>query len=108
MPMIHIEYDPAKVTKEQAKQLAEDMVKFTQKATGLPDVYGWANASQIRTAVDPVEILVELSAHLVPEGPKALSQPLAANLKQWKVDHNFELPLNLTVVPMNWALEIGI
>jgi hypothetical protein len=109
MPIIRIEYDPDKVTAEQATRLATDVVEFTKEVTGIPEVYAWANASQIRIGIDPVDIIIELSATKVPDGDAGkLSKPIAAKIKQWKTDHDFSQPINLTIVPVNWQLEIGI
>ncbi|HEX3082730.1 MAG TPA: hypothetical protein VHQ86_05800 [Candidatus Saccharimonadia bacterium] len=109
MPIIRFEYDPDKVTAEQITRLATDMVTFTQEVTGMKEVYAWANASQIRIGIDPVDIFIEMSAHLVPDGdPSKLSKPLVAKIKQWKADHNFAEPINLTFTPVAWQLEIGI
>jgi hypothetical protein len=109
MPIIRIEYDPDKVSAAQITQLAKDVVRFTKETTGIPETYAWVNASQIRINIDPVDIFIELSAHKVPDGdPNQLSKPIAAKIKQWKQEHHFEPPINLTVTPVNWALEIGI
>lgn len=109
MPIIRIEYDPDKVTTEQITLLATDVVEYTKEVTGIPEVYAWANVSQIRINIDPVDIIIELSAHKVPNGDAGkLSKPIAAKIKQWKTDHNFTQPINLTVTPVNWQLEIGI
>lgn len=109
MPVIRIEYDSDKITAEQITRLATDVVEFTKKVTGIAEVYAWVNASQIRINIDPVDIFVEISAHKVPgSDPKNLSQPIAAKIRQWKQDNAFDYPINLTVTPVPWALEIGI
>jgi hypothetical protein len=109
VPIIRVEYDPDKVTAEQITSLAKAAVQYTQEVTGIPEVYAWVNASQIRINIDPVDIIVELSAHKVPNGdPKTLSGPIADKLRQWKADNSFQQPINLTVTPVAWALEIGI
>jgi hypothetical protein len=109
MPVIRVEYDPDKITTEQITRLATDVVEFTKEITGIPEVFAWVNAAQIRIGIDPVEIMIEISAHKVPDGDATkLSKPIAAKLKQWKADNNFTLPINLTIIPMQWQLEIGI
>ncbi|MGH7195819.1 MAG: hypothetical protein ACREGA_03510 [Candidatus Saccharimonadales bacterium] len=109
MPIIRVEYDPDKVTAEKITQLAKDVVEFTKEVTGIPEVYAWVNASQIRINIDPVDIFVELSDHKVPEGDASkLSKPIASKIKQWKTENNFTQPINLTITPVKWQLEIGI
>lgn len=109
MPVIRVEYDPDKITQEQITKLATDVVEFTKEVTGIPEVYAWVNASQIRIGIDPIDIIAEMSAHKIPEGdPYKFSKPIAAKIKQWKSDHNFTEPINFTLVPVAWALEIGI
>jgi hypothetical protein len=72
-------------------------------------VYAWVNSAQIRIDIDPVDIMIEMSAHKVPDGdPKKLSAPIAEKIRAWKKENNFDLPINLTVIPVAWALEIGI
>src|SRR4051812_42157958 len=109
MPVIRIEYDPNKVTAEQITRLAEDVVEYTKEVTEIPEVYAWVNASQIRINIDPVDIFIELSAHKVPDGDASkLSKPIADKIRQWKAEQNFAQLINLTVIPVQWQLEIGI
>jgi hypothetical protein len=109
MPIIRVEYDPDKIAPEQITELSKAVVEFTKEVTGIPETYAWVNASQIRIDIDPVDIIVEISAHKVPDGdPKQLSGPIADKIRHWKDEHRFEQPINLTVTPVNWALEIGI
>jgi len=109
MPIIRVEYDPDKVSAEQITQLTQDVVAFTKEVTGIPEVYAWVNASQIRINIDPVDIFIELSAQKVPNSdPSVVSKPIADRIRQWKIDHNFNQPVNLTVTPVQWQLEIGI
>ncbi len=109
MPIIRVEYDPEKFTAEQITRLTTDVVEYTKEVTGIAEVYAWANASQIRIGIDPVDIIIEMSAHKVPQDDASLlSKPLVAKIKQWKVDHNVTEPINLTIIPVQWQLEIGI
>ncbi len=83
MPVIRVEYDPDKITTEQITRLATDVVEFTKEVTGIPETYAWVNAAQIRIDIDPVDIMIEMSAHKIPEGDASkLSKPIAAKLKQ--------------------------
>jgi hypothetical protein len=109
MPIIRVEYDPDKISAEEITELSQAAVEFTREVTGIPETYAWVNASDIRIDIDPVDIIVEISAHKVPDGdPKKLSGPIADKIRQWKAEHQFTQPINLTVTPVNWALEIGI
>lgn len=37
-----------------------------------------------------------------------LVRNIKERLKEWKVSSGFSHPINLTLIPMNWKVEIGI
>jgi hypothetical protein len=48
-----------------------------------------------------------MSAHKIKDADK-LIQEFKEGLSEWKVKHAISYPINLTLIPMNWKIEIGI
>ena len=67
----------------------------------------YANNSQVKIAVSPIEIFIRLSDHKITDADKLISD-IKSKLSEWKIENNFPHPINLTLIPMNWKIEIGI
>ena len=48
-----------------------------------------------------------MSAHKIVDQDE-LMQEIKSKLKEWKDKNNFAHPINLTLIPMQWKIEIGI
>lgn len=107
MPMIRMEFDADKVNKEEALYLSNAAQTIVSKITGIEDVFVYANSSQIRMKVAPIEIFVEMSAHKIKDADKLISD-IKEGLADWKKGSDFKHPINLTLIPMQWKIEIGI
>jgi hypothetical protein len=107
MPVIRIEYDPAVVTDFRARALCQAAKAAVVAATGIPETFVYGNASQIRVDVAPVEIWVEVSTSKVPD-PAKTAADIRAKLSEWKQQDNFGAKINLTLIPMQWQLELEI
>jgi hypothetical protein len=107
MPVIHIEYDENNITEADARKLAEASHKLVSSITDIEDVPVYANSSQIRVAVSPIEIFVRLSAHKI-DDPDKLTAELKSAFSEWSKKEQFNHPINLTLIPMDWKIEIGI
>ena len=107
MPVIRIEYDPAVVTDFRARALCKAAQSAVIEATGIPETFVYGNASEIRIDIAPVEIWVEVSAHKVPD-PAKTAQDIRVKLEAWKKAENFGANINLTLIPMQWQLELDI
>ena len=107
MPLIKLEYDNTKVNKDEANQLSQAVQKVVSEATGIEDVFVYGNSAEIKVQIAPVEIFVEMSAHKI-ENLEELTKQIKEKLSAWKTDSNFEHPINLTVIPMNWKVEVDI
>lgn len=107
MPVIRIEYDSQLISEVKAQALCKAAQNAVVQATGIDSTFVYGNASQITIDIAPVEIWVEVSAHKVPD-PEKTSKLIRAELQQWKLHENFEHPINLTLIPMNWQLELDI
>lgn len=107
MPMIHIEYDNAGVSDHDAEALARAICGIVSRATGIKDVFVYANTAKIKVQVAPIEIFVRMTAAKIKD-ENALMQDIKVKLAEWKLSTNFQYPINLTLIPVNWKIEIGI
>ncbi len=107
MPVIKLEYDDNAVSDVDVKIISEAIRGIVIRATGIQDVFVYANTAKIKVQVAPIEIFVEMSAHKIDDVDKLLSD-IKAKLKEWKKHANFKHLINLTLTPMNWKIELGI
>jgi len=107
MPLIRIEYDNSKVSDTDATKVSETIQKIVSEVTGIDDVFVYANSAQIKVKIAPIEIFVEMSAHKIVDVDKLIAD-IKDNLAEWKRENQFEHPINLTLIPMQWKIEFGI
>jgi hypothetical protein len=48
-----------------------------------------------------------MSAQKIADADKLIGD-IKIRLAEWKKDNNFPHPINLTLIPMQWKIEIGI
>lgn len=107
MPTIRIEYDNGKLEKEQVVKLSEAVRGIVMEETGIEDTFVYANSAEIKLAVAPVEVYVQLSAQKIKDVDN-LFQRIKVRLSQWRKESSFPQPINLTLIPMQWKFEVGI
>lgn len=107
MPMIHIEYDDAKVEDAEIKSLADAVQKIVSEATRIEDVFVYANSARIKVKIAPIEIFVRMSTNKITDREKLFAE-IKRQLIEWKSVLGFPHPLNLTLIPMDWQFETGI
>ena len=107
LPVINIEFDDAKVGKADVLALSKAIQKIVSEATKIEDVFVYANSSQIKVEVAPIEIFVEMSASKVPD-KEALFQVIKEPLVKWKKENNFKHPITITLTPVDWKFEVDI
>ena len=105
--MITIEYDDGKVEKSDVLALSKAAQKIVSGATKIKDVFAYANSSQIKIKAAPIEIFIRMSAHKITDAD-ALLEEIKSRLSSWKKKTSFKHPINLTLIPMQWKIEIGI
>jgi hypothetical protein len=71
------------------------------------DVMVYANSSEIKIKVAPVEVFIQISAHKA-RGIDVMMDEMRLRLTIWKQEHIFSHPINLTLIPMDWSFQIGI
>ncbi len=107
MPMINIKYDDKKVKDEEIIFLSEAVQKIVKETTEIEDVFVYADSPKIKVDVAPIEVFVEMSRSIVLAKEK-LSEDIKNKISVWKKENNFNHPVNLTLIPMDWKFEVGI
>jgi hypothetical protein len=107
MPIIRIDFDGGKLTKEEILSLSKSIKEIVSKATHIEDVFVYANNSWVKINIAPVEIFIEMSAEKIGNVDE-LVKTIKLSLHEWKKEENFPHPINLTLIPMNWKIEIDI
>lgn len=107
MPLIKIEFDNEKVIKDDIISLSEAIQKIVSEITSIEDVFVYGNSAEIQYMIAPIEIFIEMSAHKINDR-KELVAKIKSKLLFWKQEVNFSHPINLTLIPMDWNIEIGI
>ncbi|MDO8500111.1 MAG: hypothetical protein Q7S66_05680 [bacterium] len=107
MPLIRIEYDNNNVENADIQKLSEAVQKIVSETTNIEDVFVYANSAEIKVKIAPVEIFIQMSAHKI-EDRDALTKELVSRISAWKKENNFNHPINFTLIPMDWKIEIDI
>ncbi len=107
MPIIRIDYDTAQVQKPDIEILSNEILNIVSKHTEIKEVFVYVNSHELVLKADPIEIFVEMSAHIMEKRPDLMAD-IKADVKAWKESSDFKTPINLTLIPMTWEMEIGI
>lgn len=107
MPVIRIDYDGSKVNDGEAKDLSNATQEVVSRITGIEDVFVYANSSHIRVKIAPVEIFIQMSESKIKDLDD-LTNKIKSELSSWKIENNFKHKINMSVIPMNWKIEIDI
>jgi hypothetical protein len=107
MPLIRLEYDDGKVSDADILSLSKAVRDIVSTTTEIADVFVYANSAKIKVQVAPVEIFVEMSDHKIKDEDELVSV-IKEQLSLWKKTSGFPAPINLTLIPMRWKVEVGI
>ena len=105
--MINIEFDDKKVSGGEISSVSDAIQKIVAETTQIADVFVYANTSKIKVKIAPIEIWVRMSAHKIKDEDKLIAE-FREKLSIWKKKNKFKHPINLTLIPMKWKIEIGI
>ncbi len=105
--MINVEYNTEQVPDVDAEAISEGIREIVSSITKIEDVFVYANSSKIRIKTAPIEIFISMSAGKI-DNLELLFNEIETKLKEWKSEHSFPHPINLTVIPMNWKFTTGI
>jgi len=107
MPLIRIEFDDAKVSTKEVGALSKSVRDIVSSITAIDDVFVYANTAQIKFQIAPIEIFVQMTAKKITDEDALVAQ-IKEKLSNWKKEVGFGHPINLTLMPMNWKVEIAI
>jgi len=107
MPMIKIQFDDTKIKQDEVLTLSNAVQKIVSDTTEIEDVFVYGDSSEIKVNIAPIEIFVEMSASKINDADALLVQ-IKTKLSEWKKENNFPYPINLTLIPMNWMVEVNI
>ena len=107
MPTIRIDFDNEKLSNDEILELSNATQKIVSEITGIADTFVYANSSQIKIKVAPIEIYIQLSAHKIKDQDE-LFESIKKRLSEWKKTKAFGYPINLTLIPMHWKFEVDI
>ena len=68
--MINIKFDDREVKDDKITELSNSIIKIVQDATGIPEVFVYADSPRIKIGVAPIEVFIEMSANKVPDKDK--------------------------------------
>ncbi|MBI2109430.1 MAG: hypothetical protein HYT93_04655 [Parcubacteria group bacterium] len=105
--MINIEYDNEQISEGDIQALSKAVRDIVSEVTGIEDVFTYTNSAHIKVKIAPVEIFVRMSAQKIKDADKLIKE-LKLKLTDWKQSTDFKYPINLTLIPMEWKIEIGI
>jgi len=107
MPVVRVEYNDAVVNESDANIVCKAAQAVVSEVTGIADVFVYGNSSHIKVKVAPIEIWVEMSDFKISD-EDGLIKELKNKFHAWKIESKFSHPINLTLIPMHWKVEIGI
>ena len=107
MPMIKIEFDDSKLGDDEVKRISEATQKIVSESTGIEDVFVYANSARVKVQVAPIEVFVEMSDNKI-DNLDELTSKIKDGISEWKKENNFSQPVNLTVIPVRWKVEVNI
>lgn len=87
--------------------MSKAVQKIVSETTDIEDVFVYANSSKITYKIAPIEIWVRMSAWKI-KNLDELTESVKTKLSLWKKETSFNHPINLTLIPMNWKVEIDI
>jgi hypothetical protein len=107
MPIIYLEFDESKVSREDAESLANAFQQIVKAETRIEDVVVYGNDSLIKVAAHPLELFVQMSAHKIQDANDLLDR-LSSRLATWKDSFDLAHKINLTLDPKPWKINIGM
>ncbi len=105
--MITVKFDSKKVNDEKIIELSNALQKIVSESTGIKDVFVYADSPKITIGIAPIEVFIEMSASKI-ENVETLFSEIKEKLVVWKKEYQFEVPINLTIIPMNWKFDVNI
>lgn len=107
MPVIRIDFDKDQIDEKEVLGLSNAIQKIVSDVTEIEDVFVYANNSQIKVKVAPIEIFIQMSEHKIKD-TDALVADIKRRIVEWKSESSFSYLINMSFIPMPWKIEVGI
>lgn len=104
MPMIKVKFDDVVVSDEKIVELSKALQKIVREATEIPEVFVYADSPKIKIDVAPIEVFIEMSASKV-QDKEELFKIIHSSLVTWKNEQNFNFPITITLIPVDWKFD---
>ncbi len=111
MPVVKIDYDSGKFSKDFIEALANELIGVVAVASGLPEdeVSIFANENQITVNAAPMEIYVNAGSGAIPNQDKeAMLGKISDAVKNFKKEKGIDIPVNISIVEMTWKVGVGV
>lgn len=89
------------------EKLTDAVVRIVGEVIGSQDVFAYVEPYRTTVNADAVEIFVQLNEQKISD-PEDVTSQVADQLSAWKTTNNFEHPLNLNVIPVEWHYKIHL
>ena len=107
MPLIRLEFDDNKVSDKDAESLSKAVRDIVSETTKIEDVFVYANSARVKVQIAPIEIFIQMTAKKIADRKELIGE-IKRKIVDWKLKNNFQTTINLTLIPMEWNIEIGI
>lgn len=111
MPVVKVDYEKNKISDSAIRNLVDALQEITAYATGYEAKENsvFASANEITANAGPVEIYIQATfADATPEDLEAMLDRAAVKITAFKKENNISVPINVSVVKMNWKFKLGI
>lgn len=111
MPVVKVDYEKNQISESDIKKLVESLQEITEYVTGYEAKENsiFASANQISANATPVEIYIQATfADATSEDLQSMLDRAGERIAGFKKENNIKVPINVSVVKMNWKFKIGI
>lgn len=111
MPIVRIDYEKSKLSREVIQKVAEAIQGFAAEATGYTpaEISVFASENQITINAAPIEIYVYATfPEASGEDMEAMLIKLRDMVIPFKAQNNITTPFNLSIVKMNWKFQLEV
>ncbi len=110
-PVVKIDYDSGKFSKDVIRALATELHQVVSNASQLPpeDVSVFAIENQITVNAAPMEIYINAGSGAIPgQDKEKMLTTISAAVKEFKKSKGIEIPVNISIVEMLWKVGVGV
>ncbi len=105
MPTIQMLYDDSVVKEGEVKKLGVFLRELCLNSKNLDVKFSFAYAENpsIKVSMFPIETYIKITRSKIVDEEEFLGE-IESRLKEWKIKENFEHPINILLMPMDWKI----